>query len=695
MKKAGKIMTAILLLVMLVSGTVRADDTVNTPYVSYTYNEEHSQAIMTPAPYRIDVTITGEGLGIGDFNSVTDVTVDEETGYIYLTDAGNNRIVVLNSDHTLHTVLKEFINDGTTDSLLNPYAVFIKDTVLYVADTDHNRIVIFQKDTYEFVREIRQPEIKLLGDYTFLPKSFAVDLAGRIYVIAQNINEGIVQLDAEGTFERFVGAPDVTLSWGEKLWKMIMTDAQKAQLEKAVPTEYNGIDIDEDGFLYLTSQDTTVNPITKLNCQGDNILRVNTMYTPCGDTGYYHNCSLNKAAQFVDISVRGDGVYAALDSSVGKVFVYDQEGVLLYCFGTNGAQEGTFRSAAAVALSGDKLLVADQSGNTLTIFTETEFGVAVDQAVTHMLNGKYSESAEYWTRVLEMCPAYDYAYRSLARTDIQAKDYKTALNRLKGQSSYGYYYEAFEGVRKEVISDNFTLIFIGVFAAAFLLILCGRLWKKHKVSQKLNRYKLVQELKFARHTMFHPIDGFWDLKREHRGSLRAANVFTAAFVFLYGLRAQASGYCFTHQLPADIDVIFEVLKMVLPLAMWIVSNWCFTSLMDGKGTMKDIYIATAYALRPYIITAVPMLILSHCLSGNEAFIYNTADGIIMIWMIGLIFFGMMVTHEYSLGKGILTAVLTLVGICLMIFLALVCFHVLQDMFTYGTEIYQEIMYRTY
>ena len=142
-------------------------------------------------------------------------------------------------------------------------------------------------------------------------------------------------------------------------------------------------------------------------------------------------------------------------------------------------------------------------------------------------------------------------------------------------------------------------------------------------------------------------------------------------------------------------MLYGLLMMVLPLAMWIVSNWCFTSLMDGEGSFKDIYIATAYALAPYIITAIPMLLLSHCLSGNEAFIYNTFDSIIMFWMLALIFFGMQITHDYSLGKGILTGVLTLVGMCLMMFLALVCFNIGQDMISFVRDIYTEVSYRTY
>lgn len=695
MKKKFIVSLAVILLMLETPLTAMAATDLNLPYYSYTYEETYEEAVAVPAPYVTEEILDGESLGIGDFNGISDVYYEEESQYLYLTDSGNNRIIILNKDYSVKGILETFQNEEVEDHFLNPAAVYEKNGFLYVSDTDNHRIVVFDKDSLALEKIIHQPEIKLLGDYTFLPKSFAVDLAGRIYVIAQNINEGIVQLDQDGNFERFVGAPKVTLTIADRLWRMIMTEEQKEGLDKAVPTEYNAICMDDSGFLYLTTQDSTVNPITKLNCQGNDVLNVNTDYEPSGDKFYYKQQGKEGVSGFVDIAIRSDGIYVALDGTKGRVFVYDQEGVLLYCFGASGSQKGTFQSASAIEIYGEHIFVADRQSGSLTVFKETVFGNMVDAAVTAMIDGKYEESGKYWQEVLKLCPGYDYAYLSLARAHIQAKDYETAMNMLKGTSAYNYYTKAFEGMRKSLIADNFVRIIFLIAILIVLIILGVKLWRKYHVSEKLSQYKIVQELKFANHIMFHPIDGFWDLKREKRGSLRAANIQTVLFVILYGIRAQWSGYTFTHALPEEINVIYEVLTMVLPLAMWVVANWCFTSLMEGEGTMKDIYIATAYALKPYIITAIPMLILSHCLSGNEAFIYNTFDGIIMIWMLGLVFFGMMITHDYSLSKGILVAVLTIIGICLMLFLILLCCNIVQDIASFGSDIYKEIIYRMY
>ena len=221
------------------------------------------------------------------------------------------------------------------------------------------------------------------------------------------------------------------------------------------------------------------------------------------------------------------------------------------------------------------------------------------------------------------------------------------------------------------------------------------LQKRFSLKEKIEKYKIVQEIKYANYTMFHPFDGYWDLKHEKRGSLAAANALTLMFVVTYALRVQFSGYIFTGVLPSEVNTIYEIIKMILPLALWVVANWCFTSLMEGEGTMKDIYIATAYSLRPYIVTAIPMWLISHCLSADEAFIYTTLNSIIMIWMLGLIFFSMIVTHDYSLSKGIVVALLTLVGICLMLFIALTFSNIIQKIYDFGMDLYTEFIYRTY
>ncbi|MBQ2923395.1 MAG: YIP1 family protein [Tyzzerella sp.] len=699
MKKTIRIVATVLALLMLCNMTVFAESTnynVNVPYYSYTYNSS-DEPIQIPAPYAASRVIKGKDLGVSEFVTLADVYYDRETGWIFLTDSGANTITILDQDYSLIRVMHVFDNHGTQDTFQTPSSVCVRDGNLYVADTGNARILRFDVQTFALQQVLEKPEIKILGEnYTYKPDRIAIDLAGRIYCIATDINDGILLLDTDGTFIRFVAAPDVETNLWTKFLKMFMTKAQKEDLEKAVPTEYSSLYMDELGFLYLTSSDTEVNPITKINSQGTDILKYESNNNPDGDASHMLRTTKPIASTFVDIAVRQDDIYAALDTKMGRIFVYDQEGSLLYAFGGIGSQDGMFYAPSAIEMFGDTILVTDNFYGTLTVFKRTEFGMVVDNATNKMLAGEYDEAKVEWNNVLRLCPTYDAANLSLARVDIQNHEYSAALKKLEGTTWLGYYSKAYEGVREAFLAEHFNWIIV-LIALLGVLMIARRIFrdKLQTWKKKFESNKLVREVRYSNYTMFHPFDGFWDLKHEKRGSLAAANVLTLMFIVTYALRTQFSGYIFTGKLPGEVNTIYEIIVMVLPLGLWVVANWCFTSLMDGEGTMKDIYIATAYALRPYIITAIPLCLLTHCLSEDEAFIYTTLSSVVMIWMLGLIFLAMITTHDYSLSKGVLVAILTLLGICLILFIALTFSNIIQQIYDFAMDLYREFVYRTY
>ena len=117
--------------------------------------------------------------------------------------------------------------------------------------------------------------------------------------------------------------------------------------------------------------------------------------------------------------------------------------------------------------------------------------------------------------------------------------------------------------------------------------------------------------------------------------------------------------------------------------------------MDGKGNLKDIIIATCYALKPYVIISIPMLIISHFLTADELVFYHFAEGVAIIWIFALFFFGLMMTHDYSLSKALLSVVLIIVGICLIIFILLLVFNVIQEVYLFAYNMYTELDFRSY
>ena len=137
----------------------------------------------------------------------------------------------------------------------------------------------------------------------------------------------------------------------------------------------------------------------------------------------------------------------------------------------------------------------------------------------------------------------------------------------------------------------------------------------------------------------------------------------------------------------------EAISIGVPFFLWCVVNWALTTLMDGKGTMKDIYIAAAYSLTPFLLAAVPLTIVSNYITIDEGKLFNLAYSIPVIWTFALLFLGTGLTHDYSFGKIMFTTAATVVGIGFACFVGLLFFDVLDRMLRFVQEVYREITLR--
>lgn len=204
---------------------------------------------------------------------------------------------------------------------------------------------------------------------------------------------------------------------------------------------------------------------------------------------------------------------------------------------------------------------------------------------------------------------------------------------------------------------------------------------------------LISELRYVFHVIVRPFDGFWDLKHEKRGSLRTAMILLAAAVLTFLLVRRYTGFLFNRINVLYVNFFTEVIGFLLIYVLFITSNWCLTTLMDGKGTYRDIAVATAYALVPYILINTPLVALSNFITIEEGEFYYFFVTISYIWTGGLILIGTMVTHEYTMGKTILTLIFVVLGMVVMIFLGLLFFSVIQKMIGLVYVLYKEIKFR--
>jgi len=200
-------------------------------------------------------------------------------------------------------------------------------------------------------------------------------------------------------------------------------------------------------------------------------------------------------------------------------------------------------------------------------------------------------------------------------------------------------------------------------------------------------------LKYSLYTSTHPLDGFWDLTHEKRGSFAAANIIVAVSVIIEVLRMTLTSFQFVRVNMENFNAVIVFMRILLPVFLWTLANWSLTTLMDGRGRMGEIYMAVAYALAPSVIINAVMIILSQVLTFDEAAVYRFLSGLSIGWTALLIIAGMMMVHDYSLAKTFLSSFLTIIGMGIIVFIFIIFFSLVSDSIAYFVSLYKEILFR--
>ena len=201
-----------------------------------------------------------------------------------------------------------------------------------------------------------------------------------------------------------------------------------------------------------------------------------------------------------------------------------------------------------------------------------------------------------------------------------------------------------------------------------------------------------EELAYGFHLIFHPFDGFWDLKHEKRGSLRASFVYIAITILAFTYQSMGQGYLMNPQ-QGYSSFWVQILGVLVPLLLFVLANWCLTTLFEGEGSFKDIFIACSYSLLPLPLIIIPVTIYSNFAIATEVSIISFITKFAFVWLGILIVFGTQVTHDYTLGKNIITILGTVVAMVFIMFIALLFSTLVGKMVSMVTNIVTEIQYR--
>lgn len=205
--------------------------------------------------------------------------------------------------------------------------------------------------------------------------------------------------------------------------------------------------------------------------------------------------------------------------------------------------------------------------------------------------------------------------------------------------------------------------------------------------------RYLASLRYALYVITHPFDGFWDLNREKRGSLAAANTILILFLLTYVLKLMYTNFQFIMVPIQYINIYQRMASLALPFLVLCLANWALTTLFDGKGRFKDIYIGMCYALTPYVLIQLPCILLSHVLAYDEAEFYSVLISVSEIWCGFLVFVALMEIHDFGPGKTLLSIIATVIGAMVILFLVMVFFSLLSDAYAFFASVYREARFR--
>ncbi|MBQ4592626.1 MAG: YIP1 family protein [Clostridia bacterium] len=709
MKKLFKVLLIAVAVFMILPSVVSAA----TPYATYTYSAG-GQVLTSPAAYVPDTVVDAAYMGLnGTIDDPRDLLVGPDER-VYIVDAASASVKVLDRYYKFLFEINSFTNEhGVPDTFLNPSGVFVNDKNIYVCDTDNNRIVMFDLDG-NYVKIIGKPESNLFEEGSiYKPVACAVDDYGRIFVVSSTTYQGIIVLNDNGDFFGFIGAQKVAISALEIIWRNIQTEEQRAQSEEYVSTEFNNITIDKDNFIYVTTssiaesdQQGAINskskasdyaPVKKLNASGSDVMKRNGFYPPSGEVRITNvsTASITGASKIIDAAVGPEGTWSIIDEKRSKVFTYDDNGNLLFTFGDKGTQTGNIDSIEAIAYQGSKILILDKTNDNIITFRRTEYGDLLLAALEHDNNRMYDATIDDWTEILKRNNNFDAAYIQIGKALYRQGEYEQAMDYYKSAYETENYSEAYKEVRKQWANSFFWMIPIVIVVVCILIAkFFGFAAKVNKrTAMKVGRKSLKEELLYAFHVIFHPFDGFWDLKHEKRGSVRSAFVILLITIIVYFYNSIGQGYIFNPRPSTAMNIMGAISAVLAPLLLWVVANWCLTTLFEGEGSMSDIFTACCYCLTPLPLLVLPVTIASNFLTANEGGLISMLSSFAYIWLGILLVLAMQVTHDYSVGKNLLTCVATIVGMAFLMFLGILFSSLMAKIVSFVTNIIEEISYR--
>lgn len=640
---------------------------------SYTYTlDEKGYYTRTQDAYLPDKTITDLGLASPD-----DLYIDKDN-MIYIADSLNRRIVKYDINNGKIAGILEYLE------FMNPRGVFVtKKGDIYVADPSAKVVFRFDKN-FNFLESFAKPDTPSFADTAYEPIRIAVDNSGNMYIIGEGVYNGVIQLAPTGEFLGYFTVNQTKLSFTQAIQNAIFTRAQLANLVDRVPTTFSNIFIDNTGIVYSTTMGTNNDGIKKHNTAGGNMFK--------DDVWSY--------ASLTDVYVDNQGIIFTSEAS-GYIDVYSSSGELIFEFGSYVFDldvSGLFTSLPTIAVDKNgHIWAVDGDKGYLQSFKPTDYALMVYNAMGLYEKGLYEESLDKWTEVLKLNQMSVLAHNGVGKAYLRAGLYEEAMEHFKVAGNRDYYSEAFWEVRNTWIQSNLRYFVSIILVLWFINFLIRKFDKerkvrklKKKIGSQMLRLPILGDVLYAFQIPKHPIDRYYDIRVHKNGSVKGATILYAFFFVIYMAYETSKGFIYQYVAVEDMDINAIVIGFFTILILFIICNYLVTSIKDGDGSLKQVYMIPAYGSIPTMISMLIVTVMSYYLTYNESFLLTLIIYIGLIWSVIIIFLGFQTVHDYETKETVSSMIITFVFMMIAAIIALIIIIMWEQLWQFLQTIGKEM-----
>lgn len=195
------------------------------------------------------------------------------------------------------------------------------------------------------------------------------------------------------------------------------------------------------------------------------------------------------------------------------------------------------------------------------------------------------------------------------------------------------------------------------------------------------------------YSLLHPFDGFFEIRFRNHGSILLATLLLVAYAVLRCLSYQYTGFVMNMNNIDEMDALSIFISTVSVVILAAVANWTITTLFNGKGKLKDIYVVICYSLTVLIIGDIIVTFASNFVATEEVMILTSIQMVCYVYFVFLLVAGLGTIHEYSFGGNLASMVLTIVAAAVILFIGVLLFTMLERMFNFVTSVSEELMRR--